>query len=593
MVRSLQRTQQQESRGQTQQGRQQRHHLAQDQRKQYLRTEVHHQQDQNHQNLLVQQQEGQEDWQRHGLQQHDQQRQQLQEPQPCFAAPRVHVKFLGGKRERGLVASEPIEASEVIYTEESPLLAVQHEFSRLCGLTCSNCLRFVGSLKDCIRHVLIQGGRHELVADLSLLPDSFIQKTGLSLGPVVPCGETGCPAVYCSQECYEHARRDTIHRMVCVEAADRKAWLKFLSHARRHHDGLVMAGACVAQVVFEVLFKGRQFPEALRRFRQFYSAPWESLAPDSSVSGGPAGSLGGPRTDTAEGRRSLLLESLELLKRVLDPIISCSGDPELRDTLGSLFQLDLYSRLLGTFSLVCLDVEFPHPLNRRLVDLQRTLFLLRYRREEIPEGLCGVPLEVLAPSGVCQRPSLRLQDVSAEDEQHAFLLRKFLKEVHAITRWDDDDAGPEEPGSPEASADPSVYTWGAPLLPFIGWGLFRLGSMTNHSCWPNAEADFPLHSTALEVRALRPIDMEEEVTVSYIDEALPLHQRRQILQKHYGFTCTCPRCVVEAAEALLVVMRAPECSDGAKLEELVARRTGLPLAVVTEVRQYSRRLHKP
>ncbi|CDJ58271.1 hypothetical protein EMWEY_00014780 [Eimeria maxima] len=103
--------------------------------------------------------------------------------------------------------------------------------------------------------------------------------------------------------------------------------------------------------------------------------------------------------------------------------------------------------------------------------------------------------------------------------------------------------------------------------------------MTNHSCWPNAEADFPLHSATLEVRALRPIDKGEEVTVSYIEESLPLHQRREALQK--------------AAEALLVVMKVPECSDSRKLEELVARRTGLPLTVVSEVRQYSRSLMKP
>lgn len=34
----------------------------------------------------------------------------------------------------------------------------------------------------------------------------------------------------------------------------------------------------------------------------------------------------------------------------------------------------------------------------------------------------------------------------------------------------------------------------------------------------------------LQVRALRPIKNGEEVTVSYIDEALPLHERRQMLQ---------------------------------------------------------------
>lgn len=30
--------------------------------------------------------------------------------------------------------------------------------------------------------------------------------------------------------------------MVCVEAREPNSWQLFLSHARRHHDGLVMAG---------------------------------------------------------------------------------------------------------------------------------------------------------------------------------------------------------------------------------------------------------------------------------------------------------------------------------------------------------------
>ena len=74
---------------------------------------------------------------------------------------------------------------------------------------------------------------------------------------------------------------------------------------------------------------------------------------------------------------------------------------------------------------------------------------------------------------------------------------QLLEEVHAITRWDDGDEDPEVTGTPEAPA----VTLRAPMLPFIGWGLFRLGSMTNHSCWPNAEADFPLDNAALEVRS--------------------------------------------------------------------------------------------
>lgn len=83
--------------------------------------------------------------------------------------------------------------------------------------------------------------------------------------------------------------------------------------------------------------------------------------------------------------------------------------------------------------------------------------------------------------------------------------------MHEITRWSEADeacevevedaAGSLEVGILAAdSAGTLRLPWRAPLLPFIGWGLFQLGSMTNHSCWPNAESDFPLSKPALEVR---------------------------------------------------------------------------------------------
>ena len=71
----------------------------------------------------------------------------------------------------------------------------------------------------------------------------------------------------------------------------------------------------------------------------------------------------------------------------------------------------------GTFSLVCLDVEFPHPLNRRLLDLQRNLSLFSRCHRGFPEASSGVPVEVASPS----------EDITAEDVQHLPLLRKVRR----------------------------------------------------------------------------------------------------------------------------------------------------------------------
>ncbi|XP_026193623.1 uncharacterized protein LOC34623446 [Cyclospora cayetanensis] len=507
----------------------------------------------------------------------------------------VRVEFLGAKRGRGLVASESIGTAEVIYTEDSPLLVVQHEFSRLCGLTCSNCLCFVGSLKDAIRHILTNSGNLSSVARLNTLPDAFLEKHRLVLGPVVPCGEPGCEAVFCSEACRQHARRDTLHRMLCVDAKESRHWRAFLAHARRHHDGLVMAGLCVAQVLFEVRFKGRCLPEILQSFLQFHSAPWESLAPTIASTGeAPKDGRRHLHTDTAEGRVALLQESLALLKEALYPFVQptpLENPPDILSTekakkdasFARLFELNFYSHLMGCFALVCLDVEYVHPLNRRLEAFYRNVL-----------GTASSPLDSFwglqpdAPqSSVSSEERLEKKAQEAAEADAVEVLKGLLRDVYVVTRWNEEETlDAFEAGVSQGSDALREDFRGAPLLPFIGAGLFAFGSLTNHSCWPNAEADFPLPKPSLEVRALRPIAEGEEVVISYIDESLSLHERQKILQTNYGFSCTCPRCVVEATEALLVLMKAPECADGAQLEDLLARRTGIPVGVVSEIRAW-------
>ncbi|KAL2132578.1 hypothetical protein VTI74DRAFT_3633 [Chaetomium olivicolor] len=64
-------------------------------------------------------------------------------------------------------------------------------------------------------------------------------------------------------------------------------------------------------------------------------------------------------------------------------------------------------------------------------------------------------------------------------------------------------------------------------------------AMVNHSCVPNAFIGFDKRTAVL--RAERPIQEGEEITISYIDNMLPKSARQRAL-KLYHFECNCARC---------------------------------------------------
>ncbi|CAI0460674.1 unnamed protein product [Linum tenue] len=82
-----------------------------------------------------------------------------------------------------------------------------------------------------------------------------------------------------------------------------------------------------------------------------------------------------------------------------------------------------------------------------------------------------------------------------------------------------------------------------------GTGFYPIQSCMNHSCCPNSRAfkrdeDRDGQATILAARA---ISKGEEITISYIEEELPLAERWASLAD-YGFTCRCSRCLEEGEE---------------------------------------------
>ncbi|KAG8097900.1 hypothetical protein GUJ93_ZPchr0013g35266 [Zizania palustris] len=88
-----------------------------------------------------------------------------------------------------------------------------------------------------------------------------------------------------------------------------------------------------------------------------------------------------------------------------------------------------------------------------------------------------------------------------------------------------------------------------PQLKPLGTGVYLVISTLNHSCVPNAIVIFEGRTAYL--RAVQPIDINEEVSISYIDTAATTVKRQEYLKPYY-FSCTCRRCEKDSEEDALL-----------------------------------------
>lgn len=83
-------------------------------------------------------------------------------------------------------------------------------------------------------------------------------------------------------------------------------------------------------------------------------------------------------------------------------------------------------------------------------------------------------------------------------------------------------------------------------MPGRGTALYGTASLVNHSCEPNLDVIVGPEAQ-LSLRARRAIRQGEDLSIAYLDCALPVAARRARLQHGYGFTCDCALCVKELA----------------------------------------------
>ncbi|BCS03546.1 S-adenosylmethionine-dependent methyltransferase [Aspergillus luchuensis] len=79
----------------------------------------------------------------------------------------------------------------------------------------------------------------------------------------------------------------------------------------------------------------------------------------------------------------------------------------------------------------------------------------------------------------------------------------------------------------------------------LGVYLHPYAAIFNHSCDHNAAVSFD--GPNLHIKAIRPIQKDEQIFITYIDVTDPYPIRQHNLQSRYYFTCHCSKCTSEAA----------------------------------------------
>ncbi|KAM9765571.1 histone-lysine N-methyltransferase SMYD3 [Menidia menidia] len=107
----------------------------------------------------------------------------------------------------------------------------------------------------------------------------------------------------------------------------------------------------------------------------------------------------------------------------------------------------------------------------------------------------------------------------------------------------------------------------------IGVGLYPSLSLLNHDCRPNCVMVF--EGTQLKLRAVRDINPEEELTISYIETLSLTEDRQRQLEEQYHFTCHCQRCQTQEDQQEDRLMLIGEEATWCLLKEALPRLEGL------------------
>ncbi|KDQ20923.1 hypothetical protein BOTBODRAFT_100397 [Botryobasidium botryosum FD-172 SS1] len=116
-----------------------------------------------------------------------------------------------------------------------------------------------------------------------------------------------------------------------------------------------------------------------------------------------------------------------------------------------------------------------------------------------------------------------------------------------------------------ARAPNNHFTLHDSYLTSFAHGIFPAASRSfNHSCVPTAVAIY--EGTIMQVKTLVAMQAGEEITLPYVDPAMPYVQRQETLLSSYGFKCACARCEMQTISLSHPIPAARNSQEYADLE---------------------------
>ncbi|XP_030544282.1 histone-lysine N-methyltransferase ATXR2 isoform X2 [Rhodamnia argentea] len=445
-----------------------------------------------------------------------------------------------GEHGKGVYADVEFKEGELLLRDQM-LFGCQHPLNKIDCLVCSFCFRFIGTLE-------LQIGRRLFFQDLGLssshgcdtgacsdvsndhgasdssdgddimderscddsrgcasgskrakvpLPKEIVESLmngeivlpysdKFSAPPVVPCAGGCQEAYYCSKACAD-ADWNSFHSLLCTgeksEAFSAKALLQFMQHANETNDIFILAAKAIAYTIL--------------RYRKSKANFLTSCKEDAA-------------RVMDKFHMPLLLEAWKPIsvghKRRWWECIALPEDVDPSDEAGFRMEIkELAFKSLQLLKAAIFDKECEPLFSLDIYGHIIGMFELN-----------NLDLVVASP---VEDYFLYIDDLPSPEKEEA----KKVSQPYL------DALGDEYAVSCEGTA------------------FFPLQSCMNHSCHPNAKAfkrekDRDGQATIV---ALKPIPKGEEVTISYIDEDLPV-EGRQVLLADYGFTCKCSKCQQES-----------------------------------------------